>query len=183
MNNRSSNKKNSGFTLIEMIVTITIVAIFASIAVPSFSNLIKKNRITTSTNEFISSLVLARSEALKRSRDVTVCASDDQTSCSGTEFSKGWIVYADCNGDGSLTAASVDCNGDGVLEETEIVKVHNGLEGVSISNGAADITFKFSGRLGGVASNTAFNIRHKSGTTVMKKVVINRVGRIRAETP
>ncbi|WP_299873246.1 GspH/FimT family pseudopilin [uncultured Cocleimonas sp.] len=179
MKNRSKIRNNSGFTLIEMIVTVTIVAIFASIAVPSFSQLIKSNKETTTTNEFISSLVLARSEALKRSRDIIVCSSDDQVNCNGgTDFSDGWIVYTDCNGDGLPTATAVDCNDDLLEEEQEVIKVHNGFHKMFINNAANNITFQFSGR---IAAPTTFNLGHESDTTDIKKqVIINRVGRIRS---
>ncbi|MEB8430981.1 GspH/FimT family pseudopilin [Cocleimonas sp. KMM 6892] len=182
MKNRSKIRNNSGFTLIEMIVTISIVAIFASIAVPSFSQLIRNNKIPTTTNEFISSMVLARSEALKRSRNVIVCASTDQLSCNGgTDYSGGWIVYDDCNGDGSPTAVAVDCNDDNLEEEQEIIKVHNGFDRMFINGTANNITFLFSGR---VAGNTTFDVGHESEPTVtLKEVTVNRVGRIKSEDP
>ena len=182
MNNRSKNRKNSGFTLIEMIVTVAIVAIFASIAVPSFSQLIQRNKETTTTNELISSLVLARSEALKRSRNVMVCSSNNQSTCNGgTDFASGWIVYADCDDNNALTAGNVDCNDDGAADvgEVELIKVHNGFNKMFISNAAASIIFQFSGR---IAAPTTFNVAHDSDTSDIKKqVVINRVGRIRSE--
>jgi len=163
MKNRSYIRKNSGFTLIEMIVTVTIVAIFASIALPSFSQLIKSNRVSTSTNEFVSALVLARSEALKRSRNVRVCTSSNLTSCSGseTDFSKGWIVEADTD-----TAAK------------NVIKVHDGFENIYIGGGGKEITFQFSGRLG--VAGATFDVGHASDDLV-KKVVVNRFGRIRSE--
>ncbi len=164
MKNRSNNRKNSGFTLIEMIVTVAIVAIFASIAVPSFSQLIKSNRVSTTTNEFISALVLARSEALKRSRDVTVCTSSDQESCSATQtdFSKGWVVLADTD--------------DPAVKD--VVKVHGGFDNVFIGSGTKKfLTYRFSGR---TDSAVTFEVGHASDDLV-KDVVINRVGRIRSE--
>ncbi len=182
MKNRSNNRKSTGFTLIEMIVTIAIVGIFASIALPNFSQLIRNNRIPTTTNEFISTLVLARSEALKRSRDVSVCSSNDQTTCNGgTDFSDGWIVYADCDGNNALTAGNVDCNDDGAADvgEIEIIKVHDGFDQMFINNAADNITFQLSGR---TAGPTTFNVGHDSDTSdIKKKVIINRVGRIRSE--
>lgn len=64
---------NSGFTLIEALVVIVIIGIIASFAAPSFTNLIKNQRISATTNEIISTLQTARSEAVKRSTRVTVC--------------------------------------------------------------------------------------------------------------
>ncbi|KAG1648290.1 Bis(5'-nucleosyl)-tetraphosphatase, symmetrical [Nymphon striatum] len=120
-----------------------------------------------------------RSEALKRSRDVSLCASNDQTTCNGgTDYSDGWIVYADCDGNDALTAGPVDCNDDSVLDEEEIIKVHNGFEKIFINSGSNNITFLFSGR---IANATTFNLGHESDSATVKQVVINRVGRIRSQ--
>lgn len=171
MKNRSTNIKNSGFTLIEMIVTVAIVAIFASIALPSFSQLIKNNRISTTTNEFISALVLARSEALKRSRDVTVCTSTDLENCSAsqTDFSKGWIVLADTDNPAVK----------------DVIKVNDGFDNVYIgvlnadgtSAGNKSLSYKFSGR---TDSAVTFKVGHAIDD-VVKEVVVNRIGRIRSQ--
>ncbi len=177
---QKKSKKQKGFTLIEIMVAVTIVAIFASIAVPSFSQLIRNNRIPVTTNEFMSGLVLARSEALKRSRTVTLCASNNQSTCSGgTDFATGWIIYADCDESGSLTAGAADCDNDGISGESEIIKVHDGFENILIDGGAfSDISFEFSGRIAGPPKTII--VGHDASEPV-KDVVINRVGRIRSE--
>jgi len=150
---RTYKKRNNGFTLIELIVTISIATILASIAIPSFTELIRSNQLTSGTNELVSSLILARSEALKRNNNVSLCASLDQTTCSGTDFSTGWIVFVDCNADPNGTIdGGTDCNGDGdttdVGDNDPIIKVHGPIEGMSISkNGTASYqTFNFTGR-------------------------------------
>lgn len=181
MRNKSIHK-NKGFTLVELIVTVAIVGIFASIALPGFSTLIKNNRMPVTTNEFMSGLVLARSEALKRSRTVTLCASEDQEVCSGDDdFTKGWIIYADCDDSGDLTAGAVDCNNDTVTDasETEVIKVHDGFENVLIDGDSnSEVSFLFSGRLSGPARTIL--IGH-GASELERRVVINRVGRIRSE--
>ena len=61
-----------GFTLVELMVTIAVVAILATVAVPGFRDLIRNNRVTAQTNEIVSALNFGRTEAIKRGRSVTV---------------------------------------------------------------------------------------------------------------
>ncbi|MDJ0747831.1 MAG: GspH/FimT family pseudopilin [Woeseiaceae bacterium] len=85
--------KNAGFTLYELMVTVTVAAIIASFAVPGFQNLVSNNRSVTHTNDFVTALNLARSEATRRRFPIDVCASADGATCSGSnDWSTGWIV-------------------------------------------------------------------------------------------
>jgi type IV fimbrial biogenesis protein FimT len=79
----TSMRQAHGFTLIELMITMTIVAIVATIAAPSFTAIIRNNQITTEANRLITGLKLARSEAIKRSAPVTACLSSVTTSCDG----------------------------------------------------------------------------------------------------
>lgn len=82
-----SMKNQHGFTIIELVVTMIVVAILVSVAAPSFTNLIKNNRLTTQANDFLSSITFARSEAIKRGDNVVI------TSKSGTgDWSGGWTI-------------------------------------------------------------------------------------------
>lgn len=96
-------KSNSGFTLLELIVTVVIASIVTAIAIPSMRTFTQNDRLITNVNTLIGHLAYARSEAVKRSQQVSVCASNDASTCSGT-WSDGWIVYIDADGDNSFTA-------------------------------------------------------------------------------
>ena len=65
-------KLGRGFTLLELMVTIAVLAILATVGVPSFRDLIQNNRVTTQTNELVSALSFARTEAVKRGQSVEV---------------------------------------------------------------------------------------------------------------
>lgn len=88
-----------GFTLTELLATIAIAAIVMSMAVPNFMGTIRNNRLTSSTNEFITSLKFARSEAIKRGLVVTVRPVDG-SSCTGgglVNWEDGWDIFLDTN--------------------------------------------------------------------------------------
>ncbi len=78
---------NRGFTLVELMVTLAVAAILLSMAVPSFTNTIKNNRLTTQANDLISSLNYARSEAIRRGASVTV-----ETSDGSANWHNGWTI-------------------------------------------------------------------------------------------
>ncbi|KGK42837.1 hypothetical protein LH51_04215 [Nitrincola sp. A-D6] len=85
--------KSSGVTLIELLVAIAVLAILLSLGVPSFNNLIQNSRSTALANEIVTAFNLARSEAVRRAQDITVCASTDEASCNGVwDGTNGWIV-------------------------------------------------------------------------------------------
>ncbi|NOY62950.1 MAG: prepilin-type N-terminal cleavage/methylation domain-containing protein [Gammaproteobacteria bacterium] len=93
------DRKNFGFSLIELLIAMVLVAILAAIAIPGYQALIKGSRITSMTNTLLSDIRLARSEAIKRQERSALCRSDNPTavspSCGGTanDWSDGWLVY------------------------------------------------------------------------------------------
>ena len=180
LNKTTSKKKSTGFTLIELIVTVSVAAILMSIAVPSFKSMIDSNRLSTGTNELVSAFILARSEALKRSQNVTVCTSTNSTNCAGAgnnDFGQGWIVFQDCNDNGDIDTA--DCDNDATTPDVAetLINAHSGLKDLTIGNAALDhLTYSFSGR----PDNTV-TFEVKRDGTLQKSIVIGRSGRIRTQ--
>lgn len=82
-----------GFTLTELMITVAIVAILATIAVPSLTEAVLGSKLNALANSFVSSAHLARSEAIKRNATVTLCASSNGSSCTGG-WTGGWVVLA-----------------------------------------------------------------------------------------
>nr|WP_051464538.1 GspH/FimT family pseudopilin [Pseudoxanthomonas suwonensis] len=82
-----------GFTLVELMVTLGVLAILVSMATPSFTSVINSNRLSSQANELVADIQLARSEALRRNRTVRLCRSDNGSACAtGTGNWTGWIV-------------------------------------------------------------------------------------------
>lgn len=72
-----------GFTLVELAVTLAVLAILVTMAVPAFTTLINGNRLTAQANELVADVQAARSEAVRRNQRVTLCPSTDNATCSG----------------------------------------------------------------------------------------------------
>jgi type IV fimbrial biogenesis protein FimT len=83
---------SSGFTLVELLVTIAVVGIVTVVAVPSVQNLINANRLAASAEDLSAALQLARSEANRRNTVVTICATSNGTTCANTRAWNRWII-------------------------------------------------------------------------------------------
>ncbi len=99
-------RRESGFSLIELMITLAVGSILLAVAIPSFQSLMTSNKLTATTNTLVFSLQTARSEAIKRALPAGVCTSsnsqDPEASCSnGSGFVGGWIAYVDDNNNGS----------------------------------------------------------------------------------
>ncbi|HEV7574678.1 MAG TPA: GspH/FimT family pseudopilin [Caldimonas sp.] len=93
----SSARRAAGFSLIEMLTTMSILAILLAIASPGLASLTSANALSAAQGELASAMVLARGEAIKRGTTVGLAATNPAV---GAEFSGGWTVFVDANGNG-----------------------------------------------------------------------------------
>ncbi len=92
-------RRQSGFTMLEVLVAVAVTIIVLVIAVPNFTGVVRSNKLTSAVNDFVSALHLTRSEAV-RAGGATICATDNQADCNSTDWHDGWIVFSDFNSDG-----------------------------------------------------------------------------------
>ena len=79
----AGGRRSSGFSLVELMITIAVLAVIIAISAPSFTGVFNSNRLTSRANELGASLQVARSEALRRNAPVVVCRSENGTDCAG----------------------------------------------------------------------------------------------------
>jgi type IV fimbrial biogenesis protein FimT len=112
-----------GFSLIELMVTVSVLAIVLAMGVPSFQQLISDNRMAVQANDFLAALNFGRSESIKRGQRITLCKSADLSSCTTAgNWGQGWIVFVDSNNN-----ATAD-DGSGTL-----LKIHESLTPSALS--------------------------------------------------
>jgi len=112
------HSKSRGFTIPEILITLGIIAIVLSTAVPGISSMIKDNRLATQLNSVVTHIHIARAEAAKRDVRVIMCRSSSPNaaapSCGGAEnvWTSGYIVFAD---DGNYSNNVYDSGSDTLL--------------------------------------------------------------------
>lgn len=121
-------KKHNGFTLIELMVTLVVVGVLLMVGVPSLKTFLQGSEQVAASNDLLSALHVARSEAIKLNSRVSICATDGGTTCVGDDWSKGWVVFVDGAGlvpgdlkytDPACTAVGTDC----------LLRIHTGFTG------------------------------------------------------
>ncbi len=106
--------KNNGFSLIELLVVVAMLGVLLALAAPGFQDTIESANTNSQAKNIMSMLNLARSEAVKRGRNVAICASLDGLDCSAGDWSEGWMVFVDNNDDADGDTGSVDV-GDTII--------------------------------------------------------------------
>ncbi|MDD2724768.1 MAG: GspH/FimT family pseudopilin [Methylovulum sp.] len=174
------NKKTQiGFTLIELMMTLAIASIVVGIATPSFQSMISNSRLTASTNDFVSALSLARSEAVKRSVRVTVLRKGPTAGA----WESGWDVFVDADGDNAL-----DPNAGACLPNADcLLRTYDGLPaGYTLTTGGSydDHAVFLPNGLSGTPIGDTFTLcdgTHDDGQS--RKIIVNSTGRARVDVP
>lgn len=110
--------KIKGFSLIELLITLSILSILLAVSLPNFQDTVESINTNSQAKLLMTTLSLARSEAIKRGTNVAICPTDNGLDCREGVWSSGWMVFVDTNGDATGGAGSVDV-GDIVIRVYE----------------------------------------------------------------
>lgn len=166
-----------GFTLVELLVVLAVGAILLVIAIPSYAFLVNSSRLAAATNDLVTALHLARSEAIKRNMRVTVCKTSNAMAmppvCDTTaSWQQGWLVF-------------VDGGTKGVIDSGDtLLRVQDSLFAavtITTSNYNSYASYLPSGRSQG-SNGLANGTLRVCAAGVRRDIIINNTGRIRLAT-
>ncbi|HUV23027.1 MAG TPA: GspH/FimT family pseudopilin [Gammaproteobacteria bacterium] len=160
-------KKNSGFTLLELMITLTLISLVMAIGIPSMRDFIKNDRLVTQINTMVGHLAYARSEAVTRHQTVIICASSNLTSCSSSNWAEGWILFVDTDNNADFSAGE------------DMLRQHEALSGGATFTSSVGSVVTYDER--GFAPNSigTFSLCDDRGTAHMKSISISATGRVR----
>ena len=179
-------RKQSGFSMVELMVVLAISAILLGLAAPSFTTLVKKSKVTSAVNTFLADARFARSEAVRLGTTVTICPSTNSetgsasgpTCAGGADWKSGWIVFMDQNKNGNR-----NYDADASLDD-RVLRRQGPLGSIEIQEQGTPSPIKFSatGRLVNAASTTTLKFGGNFDVSLERNVCVSVGGRARVET-
>lgn len=119
----------SGFTVIELMVTITVLGVLVALSGPGFSDLMKNNRMAAQTNDLMSVIAFSRAEAMRRGARITICPSVNGSDCTGgSDWQNGVIAFVDTNRDAVVNP------GEEVLRNIDAISAGNTISATGITS-------------------------------------------------
>lgn len=173
-----SLRRASGFTLLEMMVTLGIAAILIGLAVPSATAFIANNRMVSQVNTMVGMLNAARVEAIAQRRTVTVCGSADGVSCDGT-WTANWIAFIDRDADGTIDISAPAAATDDVVIRRAAVE--NRITVALLPNTRTNIQFNSQG-FSADGNGATVRFCDGRGNTYARGAILLATGRIAVAT-
>jgi type IV fimbrial biogenesis protein FimT len=137
------NAKQAGFTLLELMLTVALLAIVMGFGLPNMQEFVRNSRMSSSANDIISDFNFARSEAVKRRVPITLCKSQNGTACDANSAAgpfNRWVIFVD-DADPALVQGT---DGNGVINTNEVILRDRALPDsitVTTDNGEIRATF------------------------------------------
>lgn len=173
-----------GLTMIELMITLAILAILTTLAAPSFIQTIASTRLSSATNELLATLTLAKSEAIKRGVRITVCPSTDGATCTADiNWANGWIVFNDTT---RVTNPVVDV-GETVLQVgqnlNDAITIRSTSSTPYVSFGPDGASKQISGAFSSNVVRVCSTSTSLSNAARARDISVQRTGRIDVSTP
>lgn len=167
------NRKDAGFTLIELMVAVAIVAILLGVGVPTWRSIVAATHSSSARESLYEATLAAGNHAMVAGNAAVLCASADGVQCSGSsDWSHGWIAFSDANHD--RTRGS----------DERLLRVQGALSGGVHLRGTAGRTRLVFQPMGGTpGSNVTFTLCDQRGPAKASTVVMANNGRLRLSTP
>lgn len=165
---------SGGFTLLELLIVLAVAGVLGAVAVPSLAAMVERNRVAAANNEFLSSIYLLRSEAVKRNRIVKMCRRQETgtprcDSSDGGGWHSGWLIWLDADASNQIDAGEL------------VIHTHASLAGDLRLTGSGSvanrIAFQPTGATHGVGNGT-FTIC-VPGSSRKRQIIISKAGRVR----
>jgi type IV fimbrial biogenesis protein FimT len=174
---RLRRRSCTAFTLVEMLVVLAVMGVLAGIAVPAMGRMIDSTCLTFFANDFLASMYLARSEAIKYKGRSSLCKSADGASCAASGgWEQGWIVFRDANNDGKVDP------GEQVVHYTQALP--SGFRLTGNQNIGSYISFAPTGRtrmVSGAFQAGTITLCKRAAEAEARQIVINNTGRARVD--
>ncbi|MBL0425902.1 GspH/FimT family pseudopilin [Ramlibacter alkalitolerans] len=170
--------RQHGATLIELVVALAILMALLAGGAPPVAEFLEGAKLAAASSDLVGDLHLARAEALRRNRRVTVCKSPDGLGCSSHGgWEQGWIVFGDENGNGALD------DGEEVLGRHEPLPWNLRLVGNRPVAAYVSYTAVGASKLmgGGFQAGTLTICRRSGAATPARQVIVNSIGRPRVQ--
>ncbi len=164
------NNKIQGFTLLELMITLSIVIIITTIGIPSFMGLIRDSRMTATVNELFTSINYARSEAVTRNTNISL------KSKNGNSWEDGWDVYIDLDNDGNVDLPAELLETHGPLAVGYTLNSNMSGHAAGVANIAGVMVYKANGLMSDITGGS-FYLCLDGDSSTSRKIAVNTLGR------
>lgn len=157
--------RHSGFSVIELMVAVVVMAILAGIALPNFRDFMHRNAVTAATNHLLADIQYARGEAIAQHMQVTICASTNGTACaSSAPFEGGWVVVCNAPAGAATIAGAALSMGPVCPAANTLMRVGQSTGGMTM-RGSSTLTFLPTGSLPAGSTVATVRVCAKASTT------------------
>jgi len=165
------DRKDAGFTLVEALATLAVAALTLTIALPTFNEVVQRNRTTAVLHQLRADMAMARTSAIVQRRQVVVCPTAGDQRCSDrADWSRGWLVFTDADGNRQPDAPA---------DVLRITDAPAGAGRWSVPSSRHFLRYQVDGR----SAHSNLTVHVCSAGLLRGQVVVNNHGRARTARP